>query len=36
MIGPDERLRIFTKAFGGDIPELNRKFVAYLKSLPGR
>jgi hypothetical protein len=36
IISPDERTQMFTKAFGQDIPELERKFVAYIKSLPGR
>ena len=33
-IGADERKVMFTKAFGGDVEGLNRKWVAYLKSLP--
>jgi len=35
-IGPEERTRMFTKAFGRDIGELEKKFVAYVKTLPGK
>ena len=35
-IGPEERRTMFTKAFGADLDALNRKFVDYLKSLPGK
>ena len=35
-ISPDERRVIFTAAFGNDIDGLNNKYLAYLRSLPGR
>ena len=35
-IGPDERTAMFTKAFGADMDGLSKKWVVYLKSLPGR
>jgi hypothetical protein len=35
-VGPDERKAIFTKAFGADLDDLSKKWVAYLKLLPAR
>jgi hypothetical protein len=36
QIMADERKVIFVKAFGEDLDGLNKKFMAYLKSLPAR
>jgi hypothetical protein len=35
-INADERKVLFTKAFGADLDELDKKWVAYLKLLPAR
>jgi hypothetical protein len=35
-ISADERKVIFMKAFGNDLDSLNKKFVAYVKSLPAK
>ena len=35
-IGADERRVLFTRAFGGDLDELNKKFLAYFKAAPSR
>jgi hypothetical protein len=33
---PDQRLQLFTDAFGNDLPTLQKNFTAYLKALPPR
>jgi hypothetical protein len=35
-ISADERKVLFTKAFGKDLDDLNKKWIAYLRSLPAR
>ncbi len=35
-VSPDDRLKIFTAAFGGDISSLQKDFIVYVRGMPTR